>query len=67
MEETMFYKTVIEIRFEDDKGKVKKHKEQYLVNAISPTDAETKITKHLEGDDFRVVQIVETKIISVIG
>jgi len=62
-----FYKTVIEISFENDKGQLKKHKEQYLINAISPTDAEVKITKHLDGDEFRVIQITETNIISVIN
>jgi hypothetical protein len=61
-----FYKTVVEVSFENDKGQIKKHKEQYLVNGVSPTDAELKISKHLENDDFRVIQITETNIISVI-
>ena len=61
-----FYKTIVEVYFENDKGQLKKHKEQYLINAVSPTDAEVKITKHLEGDNFRVIQITETNIISVI-
>ena len=66
MGENKYFKTVVEVLIEDDKGKVKKIKEQYLVYANTPTDVESKINKHLEGESINIVQIVETKILSVI-
>ena len=66
MGENLYFKTVVEIHFEDEKGRVKRIKEQYLVQGISPTDVESKILKELEGDNLKVVQITETKILKVI-
>jgi hypothetical protein len=54
----------------NEKGKQTKITEQYLVDAVSVTDAEVKITK-MYGDeggsiDFQVKSVKETKIIQVI-
>ena len=48
--------------------KQKKNVEQYLVNAVSVTDAESKIHKDFENTviDFEVSSVSETKIIKVI-
>jgi hypothetical protein len=51
--------------------KVTKTKEQYLVHAVSVTDAEAIVTKHFEESnldvtDFRVVKVDETKILDVL-
>ncbi len=54
----------------NDKGKQTKITEQYLVDAVSVTDAEVKITKMYEDEggsvDFQVKSVKETKIIQVI-
>lgn len=54
----------------NDKGKQTKVTEQYLVDAVSVTDAEVKITKMYEDEggsvDFQVKSVKETKIIQVI-
>ena len=54
----------------NDKGKQTKITEQYLVDAVSVTDAEVKITKMYENEggsiDFQVKSVKETKIIQVI-
>ena len=38
-----YYIAKVKVHHEDDKGRVKKVTEQYLVQAISVTDAETKV------------------------
>ena len=53
---------------DSDTGKVKKVKEEKLVNAYSPTDVEAKISKIYENYtmDWRITAIVESKIDEVI-
>jgi hypothetical protein len=54
----------------NDKGKQTKITEQYLVDAVSVTDAEVKVTKMYEDEggsiDFQVKSVKETKILQVI-
>ena len=54
----------------NDKGKQTKVTEQYLVDAVSVTDAEVKIIKMYENEggsiDFQVKSVKETKILQVI-
>lgn len=53
--------------FENDRGRIQKTTELYLVVAVSATDAEAKMYKHNEGlSNFRVVEVKKTKIVSVI-
>lgn len=59
------------MKIEDsESGKIKKHKESYLVNAVSVTDAEVKVAKDFSGTDSRieweVVSVTETKILKVL-
>ena len=44
-----YYIVKVKVHHEDDKGKVKKVTEQYLVDAVSVTDAEVKVTKEFFG------------------
>lgn len=50
MKETQNYLGKVKVTFEDENGRQKKQTEQHLVNAVSVTDAEVKLTKHYEGD-----------------
>jgi len=63
-----YYIAKVKVHHEDDKGRVKKVTEQYLVNAVSVTDAETKVVADFEGSnlEYEVTAVVETKIIKVI-
>jgi hypothetical protein len=65
-----YYAVTVAVEVEDAKGKIKKQKEQYLVDAVSVTDAETKVTKLFEDEgmstDFQVKSVKETKILQVI-
>jgi hypothetical protein len=64
-----YYVAKVKVVINGDNGKQKKNVEQYLVNAVSVTDAESKIHEEFKNDslDFEVTSVVETKIIKVIN
>lgn len=68
-QEQYWYKVRIQLESEDENtGKIKKISEEYLVRAYSVTDTEAKIHRDFEGEslDYRIMQVVETKILKVI-
>jgi len=69
MSENQYYKAAVKVEYEDNKGRVKFRKEEYLVSAISPTDVEAKVVKEMEGSmgEFEIVSIVLTKILDVLS
>ena len=68
MSEKQYYKCVVKVEYENDKGQVKVKKEEYLVNAVNATDVEKQIADEMEGamGDWEVVQISLTKILAVL-
>jgi len=63
-----YYIAKVKVHHEDDKGRVKKVTEQYIVDAVSVTDAEAKVVTEFEGSnlEYEVNAVIETKIIKVI-
>jgi len=61
-----FFRCTTKTEFEDDKGRVKYRKENYIVSALTPTDVEAKMNKHLGTTDFELVNVALTNIIEVI-
>ena len=62
-----YWTVTVQLEHENDRGRIQRVREQYLVNAISATDAEAKIYKDFEGEsNFSVVGVVQSKIIKVI-
>lgn len=62
-----YWTVTVQLEHENDRGRIQRVKEQYLVNAISATDAEAKIYSDFEGEsNFSVVGVVQSKIIKVI-
>lgn len=62
-----YWLVTVQLQFENDKGRIQKVREQYLVNAVSATDAEAKIFKEFEGESgFNVVGVNRSKIIKVV-
>mgnify|MGYP000979422025 CR=1 FL=1 len=62
-----YWQVTVQLQHESDKGKVQKINEQYIVNAVSATEAEAKIYKDFEGEsNFSVVGVVQSKIVKVI-
>ncbi len=62
-----YYNCKVKIEWENDRGQVKYRGEQYIVNALNPTDVESRINEHLKGSDFEIVNISVTKIIDIIN
>ncbi len=64
-----YYAVTVAVEVEDAKGKIKKNKEQYLVDALSVTEAEAKIVKKFTDDavqlEYEVIKVIETKIVDV--
>jgi len=64
----MYWQVDVKMEFENDRGRVQKVIEKYLVSAFSATDAEAKIYKEFEGDsNFAVEKVVKSKILKVLG
>jgi hypothetical protein len=65
-----YFQATVEILDMSEKGKQSRNRELYLVDAVSVTDAEVKVTKMFEDEgsqvDFQVKSVRETKILQVI-
>lgn len=68
MEEKYFVAKVTLDSVDTETGKVKKLREEKLVNGYTPTDVEAKVTKVFEAYsmEWRITAIVESKIDEVI-
>jgi hypothetical protein len=62
-----WFKCICKVEWETDKGQVKYRREEYVVNALNPTDVEKKVSEHLSGSDFEIVNISVTKILDIIN
>ena len=64
-----YYSVLVAVEVEDAKGKVKKNKENYLVDAMSVTEAEAKLVNKFVEEavklEYEVVKVSETNIIEV--
>ena len=61
-----YFRCVVKVEWENDKGQVKYKKEPYIVSAMSPTDVEAKMHVHLKGSDFEIMSITVTNIVDII-
>jgi hypothetical protein len=62
-----YWTVTVQLEHENDRGRIQRVKELYLVDAVSATEAEAKIYKEFEGEsNFSVVGAVQSKIIKVI-
>jgi len=61
-----YYRATIKVSFEDKKGNMKFKKENYIVFALSPTDVEAKLAKHLGVEDYEIIGVNVTGIIDVV-
>ncbi len=65
----MFYQAKVKVKQEDDKGKIKKATEVYLVDAESVTEVEVIVTKEYFGVNFdwELMSVSETKVVKVLS
>ena len=61
-----YYKVSVKVSYEDKKGNMKFKKENYIVLAISPTDVEEKLAKHLGMGDYEITSINLINIVDII-
>jgi hypothetical protein len=62
-----YWQVTVQLEHENDRGRIQRVKELYLVDAISATEAEAKIYIEFEGEsNFAVVGVNQSKIIKVI-
>lgn len=69
MNEVNFWQVAIQFLTEDpETGKVKKTTENWLVDAMSATEAEAKTLKHFEGTmgEYGVTKATQSRILGVI-
>lgn len=68
MNENKYYAVKTKREVEQHNGKIKKVMENYLVLAVSVTDAEARIYKFLENEpfDWEVKSVGETNILKVV-
>jgi hypothetical protein len=67
--ENKYYTVKVEFQMEDDKGKIKRQKFDYLVDAMSVTEAEAKMTKWLverSERNFEIKAAIASPIVEVL-
>ena len=67
--ENKYYTVKVEFQLEDEKGKIKRQKVDYLIDAISVTEAEAKMTKYLverSERNFEIKAAITSPIVDVI-
>lgn len=64
-----FYISKVQFEIGNDNGKIKKQSRTYVVDAVSVTDAETKLHEYLKNsvEPFEVKTVAESKILDVIS
>jgi len=64
-----YWQVTTQFERENDRGRIQKVKEIYLVDAMGGTEAESKVYKYLEKEgerDFRIISLTESRILKVI-
>jgi hypothetical protein len=62
-----YWQVTVQLEHENDRGRIQRVKELYLVDAVSATEAEAKIYKEFDGEsNFSVVGVNKSKILKVI-
>jgi hypothetical protein len=63
-----YFQVKVQFRQEDERGKIKKVNVQYLVDAMSCTEAEARVVKWLGSmNDYEVKSVSESQIAEVIA
>ena len=65
----MYFTVSVKVSYTDDKGKVKKSVERYLVDALSVTEAEARTAEFMKTDvrDSEIVAVNQSRILEVMS
>lgn len=68
MTDSNYWKVKVKIAEETARGRVKHRTEEYLIQAVNPTDAEVQIHEEFKGypQDWFVSSVTQTRIVKVI-
>ena len=62
-----YWQVTVQLEHENDRGRIQRVRELYLVDALSATEAEAKIYTEFEGEsNFAVIGVNQSKILKVI-
>lgn len=64
----MNYTVSVKLKFEDSKGKVKTKTDRYMVEAMSVTEAESRVVSFMEGTvlDYEISSVTQSRITEII-
>ena len=65
-----YWQVTIQFERENDRGRIQKVREVYLVDAMSGTEAESKTYSYLEAEgetQFTITSLTQSRILKVIG
>ena len=65
----MYYVAKVKFEVQDENGKTKKFRENYLTEAVSVTEAEALVTQDLMGEpiDFEIEGVQKSNIVKIIN
>jgi len=65
---TKYFTVTLKIKREDAKGKLKAVSERHLVDALTVTEAESRVVKFMEqfGEEYSISSVTESRIIQLI-
>ena len=64
-----YWEVTAQFERENDRGRVQKVRENYLVDAMSGTEAEAKTYAYLEGEgetNFTIIKLTQSRILKVV-
>jgi len=64
-----YWEVTVQFERENDRGRIQKVREVYLVDAMTGTEAEARTYQSLvneDENDFRIIKLVESRIIKVL-
>jgi hypothetical protein len=63
-----FFTVNVKVKFEDDKGKVKTRTDRFLVDAMSVTEAESRVTAFMgKQQEFEISSASQSRIVDAIS
>lgn len=65
----MYFTVSVKVQYEDAKGKIKSKTERYLVDAMTVTEAESRVIKFMEGSmsEYEISSASQSRIMEVIS
>jgi hypothetical protein len=63
---TQYYQVKVQFLLEEESGKIKKQNHNYLVDALSVTEAETRVTEFLNSQGEKTFEVKAASVSSIV-